>query len=56
MLSGIVGFVHTEVVEIMKPRVDIVALDLKDDFAEVRRVIIESGSRGFRFARKGSTT
>ena len=25
MLSGIVGFVHTEVVEIMKPRVDIVA-------------------------------
>ena len=27
----------------MKPRVDIVALDLKDDFAEVRRVIIESG-------------
>ena len=43
MLSGIVGFVHTEVVEIMKPRVDIVALDLKDDFAEVRRVIIESG-------------
>lgn len=52
MLSGIVGFVHTEVVEIMKPRVDIVALDLKDDFAEVRRVIhrvgllADSGLRG----------
>ena len=54
MLSGIVGFVHTEVVEIMKPRVDIVALDLKDDFAEVRRVIIAScASRGFRYREEG---
>lgn len=43
MLSGIVGFVHTEVVEIMKPRVDIVALDIEDDFARVREVIIASG-------------
>ncbi len=43
MLSGIVDFVHTEVVEIMKPRIDVVALDLRDGFDRVREVIIASG-------------
>jgi len=43
MLSGIVDFVHTEVVEIMKPRIDVVALDMRDGFDRVREVIIASG-------------
>ncbi len=43
MLSGIVNFVNTEVQEIMKPRVDITALELTDDYETVKRTIIESG-------------
>ena len=43
MLSGIVNFVNTEVQEIMKPRVDITALDTTCDYETVKRVIIESG-------------
>ncbi len=43
MLSGIVNFVNTEVQEIMKPRVDITALELTDGYATVKRTIIESG-------------
>ena len=43
MLSGIVNFVNTEVQEIMKPRVDITALDMTDDYETVKRTIIESG-------------
>ena len=43
MLSGIVGFVNTEVTNIMKLRIDIVSLDMEADFAEVKKVIIESG-------------
>ncbi len=43
MLSGIVGFVNTEVTNIMKLRIDIVSLDVESDFDEVKRVIIESG-------------
>ena len=43
MLSGIVSFVNMEVVEIMKPRVDIVALDVEDSFSRVKEVIISSG-------------
>ena len=43
MLSGIVNFVNTEVQEIMKPRVDITALDAGADFETVKRTIIESG-------------
>lgn len=43
MLSGIVNFVNTEVQEIMKPRVDITALDITDDYETVKRTIIESG-------------
>lgn len=43
MLSGIVGFVNTEVTNIMKLRIDIVSLDIESDFAEVKKVIIESG-------------
>ena len=43
MLSGIVSFVNTEVVDIMKPRVDIVALDAESDFEQVKRIIIDSG-------------
>ncbi len=42
MLSGIVNFVNTEVEEIMKPRVDIIALDTTADYDEVKRTIIES--------------
>ena len=43
MLSGIVNFVNTEVQEIMKPRVDITALALTDDYETVKRTIIASG-------------
>ena len=43
MLSGIVNFVNTEVQEIMKPRVDMTALDITDDYDTVKRTIIESG-------------
>ena len=43
MLSEIVDFVHTEVVEIMKPRLDIVSLDIEADFDQVRETIVSSG-------------
>lgn len=43
MLSGIVNMVNTEVEEIMRPRIDITALDMSDTYDEVKRVIIESG-------------
>jgi len=43
MLSGIVNFVNTEVEEIMRPRVDITALDIKSTFEQVKAIIIDSG-------------
>lgn len=43
MLSGIVNFVNTEVQEIMKPRVDITALELTDPYEKVKQTIISSG-------------
>ena len=43
MLEGIVNFVNTEVEEIMRPRIDITAVDLKSSYEQVKRVIIESG-------------
>lgn len=43
ILSGIVHFVNTEAEEIMRPRVDIVAVDIETDFAAVCRRVIESG-------------
>lgn len=43
MLSGIVNFVSTEVTEIMKPRIDMVAVDVDEDFAKVREIVISSG-------------
>ncbi len=43
MLSGIVNFVNTEVVEIMHPRVDMTAISNSDSYDEVKRVIIASG-------------
>ena len=42
MLSGIVNFVNTEVQEIMKPRVDITALSVTDDYETVKQTIIRS--------------
>lgn len=43
ILEGIVKFGNKDVSEIMKPRVDVVALDIKTEFDEVIRVINESG-------------
>ncbi len=43
MLSGIVSFVNTEVEEIMRPRIDITAVDIKSSYEQVKRIIIESG-------------
>lgn len=43
MLTGIVNFVNTEAVEIMKPRVDITAVELTADYETVKRTIIGSG-------------
>ena len=43
MLSGIINFVNTEVEEIMRPRIDITALDIKASFEQVKKTIIDSG-------------
>lgn len=43
MLSGIVGFVNRDVEQVMKPRIDIVAIDAKSPFPQVRQTIIKSG-------------
>ncbi len=43
MLSGIVSFVNTDVEQIMKPRVDIVAIEIDENFDRVKEVIIRSG-------------
>lgn len=43
MLSGIVSFGQTEVVEIMHSRVDITGLEFSAGYDEVRRVIVETG-------------
>ena len=43
MLSGIISFGQTEVVEIMHSRVDITGLEYDVNFDEVRKVIVETG-------------
>ena len=43
MLQGIVRFSNLEVAEIMKPRTDVVAVDIESDLDTLIRVIIESG-------------
>ena len=43
MLEGIVNFVNTEVEEIMRPRIDITAVDIKASYEQVKSIIIESG-------------
>lgn len=43
MLTGIVRFVRTEVDEIMKPRIDVVAIEMTEPFSAVKERVIESG-------------
>lgn len=43
ILEGIVKFGNKNVGEIMKPRVDVVSIEIKSDFSKVLQVIIESG-------------
>lgn len=43
MLTGIVDFVNTNVEDIMRPRMDITAVNVESDFDAVRRTIVESG-------------
>jgi len=43
MLEGIVRFSNLEVSEIMKPRTDVVTVDIETDLATLTRVIIDSG-------------
>ena len=43
MLSGIVKFANTEVQEIMRPRMDVVAVAVGENYESVRKRIIESG-------------
>lgn len=43
ILEGIVQFGHKKVAEIMRSKADVIALDLKDPFEKVIRVINESG-------------
>jgi len=43
MLEGIVRFSNLEVSEIMKPRTDVVAVDIGTDLEALTRVIIDSG-------------
>ncbi len=43
ILSGIVNFIGTEAVEVMRPRVDVVAIDRETGFEAVCRTVISSG-------------
>ncbi|MCC8062831.1 MAG: gliding motility-associated protein GldE [Rikenellaceae bacterium] len=43
MLTGIVRFVRTEVDQIMKPRIDVVALEQGASFDEVKETVVKSG-------------
>ena len=43
MLSGIISFGQTEVVEIMHSRVDITGIEYETTFNEVRKIIVETG-------------
>ncbi|MDR2937300.1 MAG: gliding motility-associated protein GldE [Rikenellaceae bacterium] len=43
ILSGIVNFIGTEAVEVMRPRIDVVALDRETSFEAVCRTVILSG-------------
>ena len=43
MLTGIVRFVRTEADQIMKPRIDVVALEQGASFAKVRETVVRSG-------------
>lgn len=43
ILKGIVTFGYTEVREIMKPRLDVVALDVSAGFNKLKSVVVESG-------------
>ncbi len=43
MLQGIVDFTSTEVREIMKPRVDVVAVDIKSNYQSMLNQIMDSG-------------
>lgn len=43
ILQGIVDFINTEVSDVLKPRVDVVAVDMGASFAQVRKTIMESG-------------
>ena len=43
MIRGIIGMVDTEVVEVMVPRTDLVAVDADTDFDTVMRLFVEKG-------------
>jgi putative hemolysin len=43
ILRGIVTFGHTEVREIMKPRLDVVAIDISAGLNKLKSVVVESG-------------
>ncbi len=43
ILKGIVTFGHIEVREIMKPRLDVVAVDLTTGFNKLKAIVVESG-------------
>jgi len=43
ILEGIVNFGNINVEEIMKSRVDVIAMDVRDGFGKVKSIIIESG-------------
>lgn len=43
MLSGIVNFVNTDARQVMRPRVDIVAVDIDQKYSAVKQLIIDSG-------------
>lgn len=43
ILEGIVNFAGREVEQVMRPRLDLVTLDIADSFARVKEVIVQSG-------------
>lgn len=43
MLTGIVRFVRTEVDQIMKPRIDVAAIEIGQGFEQVKKTVVQSG-------------
>lgn len=43
ILEGIVRFSNIDAIDIIRPRINIIAIDIEDDFDQVKAVVIEHG-------------